>query len=156
MGEHTQAGGGVVEGASVEFGPVTPVMVGHLRDTKPWVRLASIMGFMGSALMFVAGIVVPFVGALSHELGGAIGGIAIGLLYLLLGCFYFFPSLFLFRYASAIRSMLTAKDTRSMELALSYQMRFWRLVGIATLAMLCIYGVAFVVIVLFGILAALK
>jgi len=138
------------------LGPITPLMVAHLRGTKPWARLVSIVGFVGSGLALLAGLTLPFVGALSRELGGAVGGIAMGLLYLLVGCLYFFPSLFLFRYADAIGRLLLNGDSGSMELALAHKRSFWRLVGIATLIMVCLYALALVGIVLVAVVAALK
>jgi hypothetical protein len=131
-------------------------MVAHLRATKPWARLVSIVGFVASGLMMLVGLALPFVGALSREFGGAVGGVALGLVYLLIGSLYFFPSLLLFRYANAIRSLLTTGDGKCMELALSCQRRFWRLVGIATLVVLCVYGVLLIVGVVVAIGAALR
>ena len=87
------------------LGPVTPAMVDHLRATKPWVRLCSILEFIGTGLLLLFAAVLPFVGALSRDMG-PLGGGLLSVMYLLLGCIYFFPSLFLFRYAGAIGSLV--------------------------------------------------
>ena len=147
--------GSAAEAGSTTLGRITPVMLENLRATKPWVRLLSIVGFVGSTLLLMAALVLPLVGALTNELGGAAAGVAMGGAYLLIGCLYFFPSLFLFRYANAIRSLLINSDERSMELALSHQKSFWRLVGIATLVLLAVYGVVFFVVIVAGVGAAL-
>jgi hypothetical protein len=141
---------------SSTLGSITPIMVAHLRATKPWARLVSMVGFVGSGLILLVGLILPFVGAFSHNVGGAVGGIAMGIVYVLLGCLYFFPSLFLFRYASAIHRLLVTGDSESMELALSHQRSFWRFIGIATLVVLCLYAVALVVIVIVAVGSAMK
>jgi hypothetical protein len=151
----TNDAGGPSAEAPADFGPVTLGMVTHLRETKPWVRLMSVLGFIGSALMLVLGIFMPFLGAVSEEFG-VVGGVAMGLVYLFVGFFYFFPSLLLFRYANAIRDLLKSGDNSAMESALAHQKRFWRLVGIATLVMPALYAVILVITAVVVILAALK
>ena len=74
----------------------------------------------------------------------------------MLGLLYIFPSLFLFRYASGIASMLKEDAVRGMESALAAQKSFWRFVGILTVIVLCIYAVVLAVVVVGGIIAALR
>lgn len=156
MSSADEGAGPSVGAGSKPLGLITPLVVDHLRGTKPWVRLLSIVGFVTSALVLIVALVMPFGGALSGELGGAVGGVAMAAVYLLLGCLYFFPSLFLFRYASAIRRFLETGDGASLELALSHQRSFWRLVGIMTVVVLCFYAVALVIAVMLGIATALR
>jgi hypothetical protein len=140
---------------------ITPQMVESLRQTKPWVRMFSILGFIGTALislvalLFIVGSSIG--GAFARQAGfGAVGGILLGVLYLLLGLLYIFPSLFLFRYASGIASMLKEDAVRGMESALAAQKSFWRFVGILTVIVLCIYALVLAVVVVGGIIAALR
>jgi hypothetical protein len=137
------------------LGSITPLMIAHLRATKPWVRLVSIMGFIGSAFIILAAMGMLVFGVLSSEFGAA-AGLGLAAVYLLMGCLYFFPALFLFRYASAIHSLVNGGDSKSMELALLSQMNFWRLLGIMTLAMLCLYGALLFLGVVVGMFAALS
>jgi hypothetical protein len=140
---------------------ITPQMIESLRQTKPWVRMFSILGFIGTALM--VGLALFIVvgagigGAFARQVGfGAVGGVLFGMLYLLLGLLYIFPSLFLFRYASGIASMLKDDTVRGMENALAAQKSFWRFVGILTTIVLCIYALVLVALVVAAIIAALR
>jgi hypothetical protein len=138
---------------------ITPQMIEALRKTKPWVRMFSILGFIGSALILLGALVVMVGGAVGGVMGrsmglGAAGGILVGLLYGLMALLYIFPSLFLFRYASAIASMLSEDTARGMESALNAQKSFWRFTGILTVVVLCIYAVVLVFVVIAAIIAA--
>jgi hypothetical protein len=138
---------------------ITAQMTEALRKTKPWVRMLSILGFIGSGLMIIIALFVMASGAIGGAMGrsfglGAAGGIALGLVYGLMALLYIFPSLFLFRYASAIASMLSEDTVRGMENALEAQKSFWRFIGILTVVMLSLYAVVLVVVVIGAIIAA--
>jgi ABC-type sugar transport system permease subunit len=49
---------------------------------------------------------------------------------ILMGILYFFPSLFLFKFASSIGRLLDGGGATEMEEALSNQKSFWKFVGI--------------------------
>ncbi len=140
---------------------ITPQMTEALRKTKPWVRMFSILGFIGSGLMIIIALVVMAGSAIGGVMGrsiglGSAGGIAVGLLYGLMALLYIFPSLFLFRYASAIASMLREDTVRGMESALEAQKSFWKFAGILTVVMLCLYAVILAVVVVGAIIAAVS
>lgn len=155
MSPDNEIQGSAAAGSFTALGPITPAMVSYLGDTKPWVRLLSIVGFITSGLMLLLALVIPFVGAFSRGFG-LFGGIAMGLMYLLMGCLYVFPSLFLYRYASAIHGLLSTGESRFMEVALSQQKSFWRLVGITTIVVLCLYAIGLVFLLIAGIGMALS
>lgn len=125
--------------------PVTSLMIDHLRATKPWVRLISIVLFIMSGLIIVGGLammLMPFQGGF----GGGIGAF-FGLLYIAFGIIYFFPAYFLMKYASSINQLLQGGGDVAMEDALGNQKSFWKFSGIMTLVVICIYGIMFVVII---------
>lgn len=128
---------------------VTDLMIKHLHGTKPWVRLLSIVGFVcaalacGSAVLYVASY------ARQSDMGFVAGGIGAIVAGTLGACLYLFPSLRLFQYASAIAALDLSRTSLSMEAALLQQMKFWRLLGIEFLIVLCLYAITLA----FGILA---
>jgi hypothetical protein len=131
---------------------VSPAVVRVLLATKPWVRFFSVLGFIGSGLLVVVGLVFGAVGSLSEELG--IAGGFVGFIYAALAVVYFFPSLFLYRYASGIRDFVGSGSSQSLEVALSHQLKFWRFMGTATIVMFCLYVMVFVVIAIVAGLSA--
>lgn len=122
---------------------VTAAMIESLRQTKPWVRFLSILGFIASALMVLIAIVIVIVGVVASQQAKAGEGallIGMGLLYLVLAVLYIFPSRFLFRYAGAIDEALASRyKSGAVERALQHQKSFWKFVGIMTLVMMVVY-----------------
>ena len=74
----------------------TNMTVEMLRQTKPWVRFLSIMGFIGAGLMILCGLIMGIAGVA----GGASEMFLLFIFYPLLGLLYIFPALFLHRYAN--------------------------------------------------------
>lgn len=108
-----------------------------LSETRPWVKFLSIVGFVSVGLMAFGGCVAFVVGVASGEPVALLG-----LLYGLLGVLYYFPALFLHRYAKGIRDFVGQRRQDQLDTALDAQKSFWRFTGILTLVVLCIYGVA--------------
>jgi len=120
-------------------------VVQSLRKTRPWVLFIAIIGFIFAALM-VALSILMFIEASSMSsmqgmegMGGAemmMGGsfmIGMGVVYILIGIIYFFLSLYLLRYAGAIKRAVNGLDVANLEAALSSQASFWKMAGILTL-----------------------
>lgn len=129
--------------------PVTPLMIEHLRATKPWVRFMSIMMFILSGLIFLGGLAMMFMPTGSSGFGL---GPLVGIIYFVMGGLYLVPAFFLHQFASSINDFLNGGGDSAMENALGSQKSFWRFVGILTLVVICIYGLIF----LFAILAGMS
>jgi hypothetical protein len=120
-------------------GQATPLMEQYLTQTRPWVRLISVLTFIGAGLMIIMAIFVFFaVGMVAGAGGGAFGslgmagGSVVALFYILLAALYIMPGLYLARYASTITRLRTDKSLGVVEEALGHQRSFWRFVGIMT------------------------
>ena len=131
----------LVEDSSIEANSfaITESMLTSLRQTRPWVKFLSILGFVTIFLVVVSGIVNMFVFS-KAALGGSYGlAIFMGAINILMGVLYFFPSFFLFKFASSIARLSDGGGAGELEEALSNQKSFWKFVGIMTLVM---FGVA--------------
>lgn len=126
---------------------VTPLMIDHLRATKPWVRFISIAMFVGSGFMILVGIAMMFMPAMGGRAGAGFGAM-IGIFYILLSLIYIVPAYFLYQYASSIKDLLNDGGDVAMENALGNQKSFWRFVGILTLVIIAIYVLAIGVMIL--------
>ena len=113
----------------------TSDIIAPLVLTKPWVRLCSIMGFISTIFIFLAGIGLMAGGAAS---AGIPFGTGVGVVYMLMGLLYFMPSLFLFRYASAIALAQDSNSSSDIVAALGHQKSFWKFVGIVMIVMLVV------------------
>lgn len=134
--------------------PVTPLMIDHLRATKPWVRFMSVMSFIAAGLMVVAGLMMILLSTARPAMAGFGIGPLVGVLYILFAGIYIAPAYFLHQFASSIGNLMEGGGDVAMESALGSQKSFWRFVGIMTLVMICLYALVFVFAILFGVMSA--
>jgi hypothetical protein len=121
-------------------GEVPAEAVDALRETRPWVTLLAILGFIGAGFMILAGLAI-------FAIGGNVGrGMppAFGLVYVLLAVIYLLPSVLLQRYSSSIGRVLDGAGTPAFIEALRSQRSLWRTMGILTLVMIVLMMLAFV------------
>ncbi|MCK5419526.1 MAG: hypothetical protein KAI93_13485 [Desulfobacterales bacterium] len=118
-----------------------------LRATKPWTRLLSILGFIGTGLSILVGLGLMVGGNLIPISPKAPPLVYLGIFYILTSVFCLVPSIWLSKYSSAIASFLKGGDSVQLGKALAYQKSFWKFVGILVLV--------FIAIAILGILAAI-
>ena len=109
-------------------------LLAPLENTKLWVRICSIVGFISTAFMVLAAIGIMAAG--SQVTAGMPFGAGIGILYLVLAAIYFFASWYLHKYAGAISQAQESQSMTDISNALNYQKSFWKLVGILALIMI--------------------
>ena len=145
-------------------GNITETMLIHLKGAAPWLRFIGILGFIGSGLTALWGIIfiaivpvtrrvlegVPELESIGNMMGAVFGG-SIAVLLVGMGVLMFFPSLFMYRFGDKIRSYLRTGTDAELELALKNNASLWKFLGI-----LCIIELAFIpLMVIGGIIAAL-
>lgn len=123
-----------------------------LRQTKPWVTFLSVLGFIGSALMILFGVIAIGAGLMGGK-GQAAG---MGFFYLLFSGLYIYPSMCLSRYGASIGRVLTGSGMDGLADALSHQKSFWRFAGIATIVMLVLYAFIIFIAILVGVGSVLR
>jgi hypothetical protein len=133
---------------------VTPLMAEHLRATKPWVRLISVIMFISVGLMFLGGLVMMLMPSPAGMRGFGFGPI-VGIFYFIFGLLYLLPAYFLHQYASSINDFLQGGGDSAMENALGSQKSFWRFVGILTLVIISLYALVFL-FAIFGAMSAMR
>jgi hypothetical protein len=125
-------------------GEVAAEVVTILAKTKPWVRLLSVLGFMGLGLIVLASIGILVVPMESMGSSSLVPRIAASLIYLTSALLQFPAVLFLHRYARQISGLIASKDQADLENALHAQRSFWKYVGIFTLVSVIVGGLAFI------------
>lgn len=135
-------------------GVMSERVVASLRKTRPWVLFIAILGFIGTAFMVIASIPMFLGGSMMGMSGADMAGtgllgtgfmIGIGVMYLLMAVIYFMASLYLLRYAGAIKRAVTGLNASDMEAALEAQASFWKLVGILSIVSIVLMIVFMVV-----------
>ena len=132
---------------------ITTGIVDQLKRTRPWVLLISIIGFIFTVFMAIASVGMLFGGgAMMSGMGGAQAAglpngmfMGMGVMYLVMTILYFVISLYLLKYAGAIKKFVASGTSQDMEHALKHQASFWKLVGILTLVTIVLMIVMMVV-----------
>jgi hypothetical protein len=114
----------------VATGTVTLGIQQTMAATRPWVRLCAILGFIGAGLCLLSTLGV-FAAALFGNVGMA--EMTLMLPYLVIAAIYLYPSIKLWKYASAIHSLLGSSRITDLEEALRQQQGFWKFAGIMIL-----------------------
>ncbi|WP_291725563.1 DUF5362 family protein [Bernardetia sp.] len=135
---------------------VTNAAKSFLATSASWGKFLAIMGFIGTALMILGGIAMMFVGAISNSFStgttmnpfGAFGGVGIGLLYLFLAIFYFFPALYLYNFSSKTKSAIRNSDSSELEQAFKNLKSMFLFLGVTTIVFIALYvlGIIFAMI----------
>jgi len=133
-------------------GSLTENMLLYLKAASPWLRLVGILGFIGTGLTVLWGlvslIVIPLVTDAWDEMTGILGAIlggSIALIFIGLGAFMFFPSLFIYRFGERIRAYLRTGTDQYLEQAFRNNKSLWKFIGIV-----CVINLAFLPLVIIG------
>ena len=118
-----------------------------LRATRPWTRLLSILGFILVAISILSGLALIFGRNFLPASADKPPLILTGIINVAASIFYLVPSIWLYRYSSAISRFLGGGGAIELGNALVYQKSFWKFVGIVILV--------FIIIAVLGILAAI-
>ena len=117
-----------------------------LRSTRPWTRFLSILGFIAAAILIISGIAMMLGRNFLPKSTDTPALMLTGILNVAVSIFYLIPSIWLYKYSSAISRFLEGGDASELGNAVAYQKSFWKYVGIMIL-------ISMIVAVL-GILAA--
>ncbi len=131
----------------------------YLTEAAKWAKFLGILGFILCALMIVGGLFagtffasLPEFNASLSAMGSA-GGIFITVWLILFALLYFFPSLYLFNFASKMQTALRINDQVYLNASfknLKSCFKFW---GILLVIVLCIYAIAITFAIIGGGLA---
>jgi hypothetical protein len=127
-----------------------------LRATRPWTRLLSVLGFIGTALIILAGIAM-IVGKGFIPMSEKAPPLAfMGIFYIMASVFYLVPSIWLSKYSSAITAFLDAGDALELGKAIAYQKSFWKFVGSLALVSIAVAVLGIVAAIMIPILLSFR
>lgn len=137
---------------------LTPENERHLLSTSKWSIFIAVVGFLFSGLMLVVGIIMIVLNRYSNDFQDfqvfPIPGIMsyLGLFYILLAVFYFFPSLFLIQFAAKTKKALKNRTQTDFDSGFLNMKKLALFVGIMTIIALVL---TLSLPVLMGILGAM-
>ncbi len=129
-------------------GDPTPIILNEeaqyfLHQAGKWAKFLGILGFIGTGFIVIASF---FMGAIFSTMAmyqanpypAGMGGF-MTFFYLLLAVFYFFFSLYLYRFGNKIRTGVEYNDTALVTGGLSNLKSFFKLMGITTIVIIILY-----------------
>ncbi|WP_347838087.1 hypothetical protein [uncultured Draconibacterium sp.] len=129
-----------------------------LHAAGKWSYFLSIVGFIGTGLMVIAGLTVSIVMAFLPNKEADIfpfPPVLLGLLYLIMAVVYFFPILYLFRFSNSIKSAVALKQQQQLAKAFTNLKAHYKTFGIIMIVFLCLYPILIIGMVLFGIFSGI-
>lgn len=128
---------------------------GFLNEIAKWANFLAIMGFIGIGLIAILSL---FAGAIFSNLGdanpyGAVSGSTIAIIYLLFAALYFFPVLYLYRFASKMKSALASRNEDALTESFMNLKSHYKFIGIMTIVMLSFYAFLFLLAMVGGLAA---
>ncbi len=135
---------------------ITEEIKSYLYETAKWGKFLSIVGFIFLGLMVLGILSFLALGAsLFSELGdaGAMGGMGMTFMILIYGLFialYFFPTLYLYRFSTKMRTALDANDQQSLSESFMNMKSVFKFWGIFTAIIIGFYVLMFILSIVFG------
>jgi hypothetical protein len=129
----------------------------HLSEAARWAKFLSIIGFIVCGLVVLIGV---FFGSFFSTLMGQYErsgqynefptassglGATVAVLYIIIALIYFFPCLFLFRFATKMKTALASNDQETLNISFQNLKATFRFIGILTLIMLVFWALAFII-----------
>jgi hypothetical protein len=130
----------------------------HLSEAARWAKFLAIVGFIACILIVLAGV---FAGSIFEKYGDRyegfgrnsqvstrdLGAVA-AVMYVLVALLYFFPCLFLFNFASKMKTALLSNDQDTLSRSFQNLKKTFRYLGVLTIILLCFWVLGIVVALL--------
>jgi amino acid transporter len=116
----------------------------YLGEAAKWAKFLAIMGFIFCGLMIIIALFAgSIMGAAMSAAGGGMSSMfGSGLLtavYIIFAAVYFFPCLFLFRFASQMQEAVRNHEQNKLQGSFKNLKSCFRFLGILTIIVLCFY-----------------
>lgn len=129
---------------------IDDIAYSHLIETSKWAKFLAIVGMILSSLLVVIALFAgTFMSLLMRDTGGSdtMSGAMVSIVYIAFAAFYFFTSLYLFRFAVKMRVALNHNDQDLFNVALSNQRTFYKIIGILMIIYLVFIALAILVFI---------
>ncbi|TAL51203.1 MAG: hypothetical protein EPN92_00945 [Chitinophagaceae bacterium] len=140
---------------------IDPSSKAHLAEAARWARFLAIVGFILCGLIVVLGI---FAGSVFSTMMGRMGGGEFGdagfstsgfatmlsVIYICMALLYFFPCLFLFRFANHMKAALASNEQETLNSSFQNLKKMFRFVGILMIIVLAFYAIALIIGIVAG------
>ena len=133
---------------------VDPVSKAYLAEAARWARFLAIVGFVMCGLIVLGGIFASSImSSMTSQyptgFGRAYGmnssmSTMLSVLYILFALLYFFPCLYLFRFANFMKVAITTEDQENLNKSFLNLKAMFKFVGILTIIIISLYVLAII------------
>ncbi|MEZ4856193.1 MAG: DUF5362 family protein [Gelidibacter sp.] len=133
---------------------ISDTILGLLKETSTWSYFLSILGFIGIGFMLLFGLFFSFI--MGNMPGGNPYGAVgfntgyLGLVYVIIALFYFFPVYYLFNFSKKMKSALRSKSNIEFTAAFTNLKSHYKFIGIFTIVIISIYVLVFIIAMIAG------
>ena len=130
--------------------------IGFLKETKKWTYFLSILGFIGVAIMVLAGLIMGVVfsvvdvfSEIPNKPNFPLG--LIGFIYIILAGVYFFPVYYLYKFSKDVGYALMVRDETRLAAAFRFLKKHFKFIGIMIIVLIALYIVILIAFVIIGV-----
>lgn len=124
---------------------VTTSSKDFLLIASKWANFLAILSFIGIGLMVLGGLIVTFVGTTFSNFQTSAAPMGMfGIIYLLLGLLYFFPTLYLYNFSQNIKKALVDSSQQNLDLGFENLKSFFKFIGVFSIVTISLYILLFV------------
>jgi hypothetical protein len=123
-----------------------------MRETVKWAKFLAICSFVGLGLMVLVGVVFLFLSVsfpVPSEMKFSTS--AVGIFYILIAVLYFFPAMYLYRFATASAEAINTLNDDTLEEGLENLKSLFRFTGILMIIVLSLYAVGFILAIVLSL-----
>jgi hypothetical protein len=132
-------------------------MLRHLNDSSPWLQFIGILGYIGSGLLVIGGILGTIGFSAMSFLGlGDFPFWIIAVIYIPLGVLFFFPAHFTYNFGRKIRNYRFSNSTEDLELAFKNNKSLWKFNGIICTIYLAFIPFTIIIGIIGGVAAVIS
>lgn len=142
---------------SISQGVFTSIMIGYLKDASPWIRFISILGFIGSGISILSGLVMTFSPSFmfseimnNTRMFAGFANAGLGFFNLIFAVVSLIPYVFLYRFGEKINTFIRSSNEQALELAFSNNKSYWKFQGIVTIISLAAVPVIMIISIIVG------
>ncbi|TDQ29785.1 DUF5362 family protein [Tenacibaculum caenipelagi] len=126
-----------------------------LKEASKWANFLAIIGFIGVGFMVLMAL---FAGTIFSALPSSgyetvIGGVGFTIIYLLGAALYFFPVMYLYKFAKKTKTALLRNNEEELTEAFTNLKSHYKFIGVLTIVMLSVYAVMFLIAIVRGVAA---
>lgn len=130
----------------------------YLSEAAKWAKFLSIVGFIICGLMVIGGLLVStlfsaFKDQFDTELGsmGTLGSMILMIWIFIIALIYFFPTLYLFNFASKMQTAIRINDQETLNNSFKNLKSCFKFFGVTLIIVLCLYAVTIIFTLIAGL-----